>query len=961
MQRKRLSIIIICLLIHAGLSAVCIAAAAPRAISPDLYLSGRDVVSPKPEAGQNVLVFEKGVLISLGQNRFSGDRGVVWVESEQAEVQGRAVIEYQVKAYLEGDLSLNKGHGVKDFGLERIAKGPAAIVWFTISGKVFVTADNRRQEEIKNMALYVKAAEAVSTAKVKLPPMGKARKTDGGEVRFRYPVNISPAGERPLDIDWRPEGNDLNVGTVMQRFYLSQKQQNGVLLELQADSAIIWRIRQGSHTAKPKEGAKESSDSTGDEYKAIYMSGDVVMTEGQRSIRADELYYDLEQHKGLAINAVIRSFDVRRGIPIYVRAAKLRRVAENQFTAENVTITSSEFYAPQLSFNTDSIIITDNTVLDAVEGEISNSSYDAKMKDVRFKVDDTTIFYWPYVRSNLERPDVPIKSASIGNDNDFGTSLETRWFLSRLLGLQEPEGTDGTFMLDYYSKRGLGAGAALKYEREDYFGQLKAYIIDDHGQDDLGRVADRRNLTPAEELRGCFSWQHRQYLPSDWQLTTEVSYLSDKNFLESFYRNEYLSEKKQETLVHLKRIEDNWGVSILGLGRINNFMDEMEELPSIEHHLTGQSLFGDRFTFYNDSQVSRFRQRLGTDIPGVSESYSTFASERAELDLPLRLGAVKLVPFTAGTVAFDDGSGFHTDIDGTTEEKEDSVLLGELGLRASTQYWKVYPNVRSRLWDIDNLRHVVMPHATAIAYAPSDPSIEQRDALNFGVSQRLQTKRGPADKQRTVEWMRLDMDVTLLSDTGDASAGPDRFLWNKPFIPMADTYSTQVPLQDRRSSDIFGPRRDYLGTDYIWRLSDTTAILSDMNYDLQSGVVQQLNVGFSHFRWPDLSYYIGSRYLRRVEVLDEKGSNVFTFAATYRLDPRYTVVFSEQFDFDYGAGIRSDLTLIRRYHRMYWSLTFGADQSLDRQSIMFSIWPQGIPEFAIGSRSYMKLEQMEED
>jgi hypothetical protein len=28
---------------------------------------------------------------------------------------------------------------------------------------------------------------------------------------------------------------------------------------------------------------------------------------------------------------------------------------------------------------------------------------------------------------------------------------------------------------------------------------------------------------------------------------------------------------------------------------------------------------------------------------------------------------------------------------------------------------------------------------------------------------------------------------------------------------------------------------------------------------------------------------------------------------------------------------------------------------------MFSIWPQGIPEFAIGSRSYMKLEQMEED
>jgi hypothetical protein len=128
-----------------------------------------------------------------------------------------------------------------------------------------------------------------------------------------------------------------------------------------------------------------------------------------------------------------------------------------------------------------------------------------------------------------------------------------------------------------------------------------------------------------------------------------------------------------------------------------------------------------------------------------------------------------------------------------------------------------------------------------------------------------------------------------------------------------------------------------------------------MNFDMQSGVVQQFDVGFSHLRWPNLSYYIGSRYLRRVEVLDEKGSNAFIFAATYIIDPRYTVVFSQQFDFDYGANIRSDITLIRRYHRIYWGITYSADASLDNQAIIFSIWPEGVPELGIGSRRYMGL------
>ena len=60
------------------------------------------------------------------------------------------------------------------------------------------------------------------------------------------------------------------------------------------------------------------------------------------------------------------------------------------------------------------------------------------------------------------------------------------------------------------------------------------------------------------------------------------------------------------------------------------------------------------------------------------------------------------------------------------------------------------------------------------------------------------------------------------------------------------------------------------------RVSDTFTLLSDANYDLQSGHLQQLNVGISRYVHPDISYYIGSRYLRPLLVnIDTTGDDIF--------------------------------------------------------------------------------------
>ena len=952
-------------------------------VGQDLHMEGPAVVSHQLSTGEHILIFREGFSMSIGANQFSSENAVVWliprsavsVEStvpEKLKVGDRSRIGYKAMVYLQGGVSTEKAKGARMTSLRGtvIEQGRVMAVQAGVSGEVFVTADKRRTADPRGLPLYEEAFSGLRkvgfwpTSAEAQPqeiefieePVAPGIEPEDKEPKFRYPLHYSGVGEAVPKIEW---DGAARTGTIIGRIYLWQKKdEKGGLLEFMADNAVMFRSSPAPEGKEKRTGDEGVLD--GGAVKAIYLSGDVLMTEGPRTIRAEEIYYDFEAKKALAVKAVMRNFDESKGIPIYIKALKLRQLAENKFGAENITLTTSEFYVPQLSFNASKVIITDTTSLEAQQGEAPKSSFDAQMRDVRLKLYDKTIFYWPLMRSNLQRPDTPLKTAHVGRDNTWGTQIETQWYLARLLGLEEPEGTESTLSLDYYSKRGFGSGIKVDYAKEDYFGRILGYIINDRGEDRLGRNASRKHLEPERDLRGRFTWQHRQFLPFDWQLTTEISYISDEHFLESFHRGEFNVGKEQETLIHMKRIEDNWGLSLLGKVRINDFVDELEELPSAEFHWTGQSLLDDSLTFYSDTQVGRFRERYSESAPAGPQQFFSFITTRNELDMPLMFGTSKIVPFVAGTVAYEDGLGFYRELDGSSGQREDEVWFGEAGVRVSSQpYWKVFPGVESQIWDLNQLRHIFRPYLTAAAYTENDSVIEQRDTLSVGISQRLQTKRGTGDNMRTVDWMWLDMNVTWVNDSDDeaGATGADKFIWNKPFIPLLNRHNTILNPQDRydrRNGGIFGPRRNYFGAEYIWRLSDTTAVLSDMDFDIQSGVVQQYNVGFSHMRWPDLSYYIGSRYLRRLDNgYGEYGSNAFTFAATYVLNPRYTLVYSGQLDFDYGKTVRSDLTLVRQYHRIYCGITYSADASLDRQAILFSIWPQGVPDLVIGSGRYM--------
>jgi hypothetical protein len=768
-----------------------------------------------------------------------------------------------------------------------------------------------------------------------------------------FPINLIPVDQSSTEIQMGPLPPDgkRTCLTLLGRTSLWWKVDT-YLVELQADNLVVFlseAFRSDPDWYKGISTFEEAIQSG--IVEGIYLSGDVVMAEGARSIRAHEMFYDINNRKALAVNAVMRTYDAERQIPVYVRAQKLQMVAQNVFEAEDVTLTTSEFYVPQVSLNVAKVVITDTMTVDEETGKITDHNFDAEMTDVRVKAGQWTVLRWPGMRSNLERPDIPLRRASMGHGDVFGTSVETEWYLSRVLGLKEPEGTDATLAVDYFDKRGPGVGANIDYLRENYFGRIQGYLINDRGLDRLGRIDSRRNLDPPYDERGRFQLQHRQFLQNQWQVTTEYSYLSDRNFLEQYERSEFDQEKEQETLVHMKRSQDNMAFALTSKYRINEFQSQVEEQPSTEFHWTGQSLFDDKFTFYSDSQVGRFRSQFDQDItPTNSSKFYTLAMTRNELDRPIRLYRSKLVPFIAGNAGFEDEEGFYTTVQGDTMEPKEAIWFGEAGARFSLDpIWRNYSEVQSRMWDLNQMRHVMEPYAVAVSYFEEEAVARQRDVLNVGITQRWQTKRGVGRKERTVDWLRWDLSTTWVNDASEQWNGPSHLMWNRPLVPIRQAYSGIVPGRDRRTSDFYGASRNYLGSDFVWRISDSTAILGDCYYDMAAGVVRQTQWGVSHMRWDDLNLYFGSSYLRDIRNSQgQVGTHVLTFSALYKLDPRYAMVLSHQYDTDFGASILSEMTLLRKYHRLNYGLTFRADESLDTTSVVFSLWPEGIQEVGLG-------------
>ncbi len=463
--------------------------------------------------------------------------------------------------------------------------------------------------------------------------------------------------------------------------FQTDKQKQVVML---ADNIVAW----------------QSPLPDGSDRWEIYLDGNVIFAKDTRVIYAARMYYDANLQQGTILDANIYTPVQQFQGLVRLKAEVIQQVDENNLQAVGAAFTSSRLGVPRYWLQSDSIEInrqqnvvndlrTGAPLFDPATGQATTEDeYFATSRANRVYLAGIPVFGWPRFRTSLNDPSLYLRSIRVGNDKIFGTQILTGWDMYKLLGIRHsPANTDWIGNLDYLSQRGIAWGSEYQYQLDSLFGipgpvrgQYWSWFINDKGTDNLGR--GRRALVPETNQRGRILARHYHQLAPGFDLRAELGYISDRNFLESFYEREWDTQKDATTGIWLQR---NIGTQSLNLTfdvQINDFFTQTSWLPRLDHFVLGQPLLLNRAVGFGHSHIGYARMHAAdppqdpmdifVPLPWEADVAGVRTGTRQEIDFPQQIGPAKIVPYALGDVTY-----WQEDLNG------DDLLRGyaQLGLR----------------------------------------------------------------------------------------------------------------------------------------------------------------------------------------------------------------------------------------------------------------------------------------
>ncbi len=377
----------------------------------------------------------------------------------------------------------------------------------------------------------------------------------------------------------------------------------------------------------------------------------------------------------------------------------------------------------------------------------------------------------------------------------------------------------------------------------------------------------------------------------------------------------------------------------------------------------GESLLGDRLTWYGHSQIGYGNLEITTTptdpadaatfnlLPWEVPSQGIRVGGRHELDLPLQVGAVKVVPYVLGEVMH-----WGEDINGN----DCTRLYGQAGIRSSLPMWYVDPTVRSVLWNLNGLAHKVVFEGEFLyaeankdledlpLYDPLDddaiehfrrrfidttfggtlpPMFDERFyAQRWGIqswvtgpteiaddlmllrlqaNQRWQTKRGAPGRQHVIDWMALHTGLTIF------------------------------PKDNR---DNFGESVGMLNYDWRWHAGDRLTFLSDGYADVFADGLKTFSVGSYMGRPERGSLFFGYRYIN-----GPFNSNIVNAAVNYRMSEKWIGTVGAVVDFGEAGNIGQVFELTRIGESFLVSIGARIDASRNNVGFGFTVEPRFLP------------------
>ncbi len=731
-----------------------------------------------------------------------------------------------------------------------------------------------------------------------------------------------------------------------------ESEARNLALTLRAQNVVVFLHKQDDGQIRP-------SSITPRDVQGVYLEENVIISDGTYTVRAPRVYFEPATQRAVVLDAVFYTWDMRRQVPLYVHAKKLRMLSQKSFRADQAVLTTSEFAEPHFSIAVNKIrfdmeIPSDRNTAPKVR---------VAAKGITPKIGTTPIGWLPDFEGDAGR--TSLRRLDLGRA-ESGTQVTTRWDVWSLVGLTQPQGVDLSAQLDYRGDHGPATGLNLQYNKPGMFGHADSYLVaHDDGKDEISN----RELNHNGKMRGALRWQHRQELEKDWELSMELAYVSDATFLEEFERAEAETEKPYESSVYLKHQTEDLAFTFLAQYDLMNFTPQtplwqapgygIEKLPEIGFYRIGTSLFNGRLSYFTENRYSRMRVRAGRDSPvdrgfnatetlatfgtrtvdptdidetvstnnvdaliGVPRGYVNRLDTRHELQAPMRWGTLNVVPYGGGRVTFYD-----YDFSEFRGEDDEIRFWGIVGTRLGTSLSKTNDNVEDPILGLHRLRHVIEPNADLFlavsSLNPEDIPIYDVDVENItegggarlGLRQRLQTQRGGPGRWRTLDWLVINTDLVLRTDDADTDTDPARFFPYRPELSRGG---------------------DHFYADLMWMLSDTFAVNADVTQSIEHHHLSQWHIGAMIVHGNHLSSYM------EYADLDPIASRLIKAGLTYKLTSKYRIGASQRWDLNRNESRRSEVTIERKLPRWTLILVASNDDIDDFTSIGVALIPDGI-------------------